>query len=118
MILLGDKTPTGDARAEGLPFQTMPRRFHQVSLDLLPERLIGGRMDTRPRADAIPAQLTDLYRERVPVAVVKTSGSGMGVKADERFAINFPVLIECVGLIIMGPVRHCMKAAKGGYVLG
>jgi hypothetical protein len=72
----------------------------------------------KPRNEPIPARLTDLYRERVSVSVLNLCRTWMGVKVRDRFTINFPVLVECDGLLVVGTVRHCMKTAKGGYVLG
>jgi hypothetical protein len=76
------------------------------------------RSEVRIRTAAIRARLSDLYRERVPVVVLNISPSGLGLKVDERFTIDFPVLVECEGLIIMANVRHCIPSVRGGYVLG
>jgi hypothetical protein len=72
----------------------------------------------RTPAQTIPAWLSDLYRDRAPVTVAYRSHSNLGVMVEDRFTINFPVLIECEGVAILGNVRHCLKAADGGYVLG
>ena len=69
-------------------------------------------------AEPIPAQLTDLYRDRAPVVVLKATRSILGLAVTDRFLIDFPVLIECDGLLILGNVRHCIRASHGGYVLG
>jgi hypothetical protein len=76
------------------------------------------RREPRVRTEAIPAYLTDLYRQRVPVVVLDVSRSGVGLKVDERFAVDLPVLLECQGLLIVGDIRHCVPAETGGYVLG
>ena len=66
----------------------------------------------------IPALLTDLYRERVPVWILNASSSGLGIRVEEPLTVNLPVLIECEGLIVVGNVRHCLKMQNGGYLLG
>ena len=87
--------------------------------EILMQRLgAGGLAAGKTRCAAIPAHLTDLWRERILVQVLNVTASGTGVKVDDRFPINFPVLLECQGLLIVGNVRHCVEAAGGGYILG
>ena len=76
------------------------------------------RKNMKMRNDPIPAELTDLYVERISVSVLNVWRCGVGLKVGQQFKINLPVLIECDGLVITGNVRHCVKAADGGYVLG
>ena len=76
------------------------------------------RRHARTRIEPLAAYLTDLFRERSPGQIVNISASGVGVKANEPFKVNFPVLVECRGLLIIGNVRHCLKASDGGYLLG
>jgi hypothetical protein len=90
----------------------------QLNLDLVPDFFAERRREIRLRTEAVPARLTDLYRDRLPVTVLNVSRGGLGVKVQERFIINLPVLLECDGLLIVGNVRHCVKAAKDGYILG
>jgi hypothetical protein len=66
----------------------------------------------------LAARLTDLDRERIRVSVLNVSTFGLALLVEDRFTLDFPVLIECGGLLIVGNVRHCVEAAKGGYVLG
>lgn len=65
----------------------------------------------------IPARLTDVFREGLPVTVVNVSPSGLGVKVEDKFKVGLPVIMECEGLLILGNVRHCLPA-EGGYLLG
>jgi hypothetical protein len=90
----------------------------QLTLDLVSGFAFQRRTEVRTRTGAVPAWLTDLYREHVPVAVLNVSRTGLGVMVADRFAINLPVLIECEGLLIVGNVRHCIMAANGSYLLG
>jgi hypothetical protein len=96
----------------------MLRLFRQLTLCLMSKSGAGRRTEARLRIEPLPGRLSDLYRERIPVQILNVSRSGIGVKVEECFAIDFPVLIECDDLLIVGNVRHCIKAAKGGYVLG
>jgi len=77
-----------------------------------------GRREPRTRNIPILAQLTDLYVDRISVVVVNVTRGGIGLKVEHRLRIDFPVLIECDGLVITGNVRHCVKASSGGYVIG
>jgi hypothetical protein len=96
----------------------MVHPFRQLTLSLFSQSATERRYSVSTRIQALPARLTDLYREQVPVEVLNVSAAGLGIKVDERFAIGFPVLIECDGLLIVGNIRHCIKASEGGYVLG
>ena len=96
----------------------MNERFRKLTLSLASTHHPERRWDPRNRTEPLPALLTDLYRERVPVSVLNVSHSGLGIKVSERFATDLPVLIECEGLAIVGNVRHCLRAADGGYVVG
>ena len=96
----------------------MRQSFRQATINLAAKSADDRRTEPRVRIDAIPAQLTDLYRERIPVSIVNASRSGLGLKVDEQFTINLPVLIECEELLIVGNVRHCLKATAGGFLLG
>lgn len=82
------------------------------------ESAIGRATRDRPPAQTIPGWLTDLYRERLPITVAYRSHSVLGAKVENPFTINFPVLIECEDVAILGNVRHCLKVADGGYLLG
>jgi hypothetical protein len=96
----------------------MVQQFRQLTFNLTRRSGADRRREGRTRTEPTPALLTDIYRDRIPVTVLNVSRSGLGVKVDERFDIDFPVLIECEGLLIIGIVRHCMKATGGGYILG
>jgi hypothetical protein len=90
----------------------------QLTLDLVPDFSVERRKETRTRTGPIPARLTDLYRDQIPVTVLNISRGGLGVKVEDPFAINLPVLLECDGLLIVAIVRHCITTAIGGFVLG
>jgi hypothetical protein len=96
----------------------MDHEFRQLTLSLALTHVPERKAEPRNGIEPIPARLTDLYRERVPILVLHVSHSGLGIKADERFTVNLPVLIECEDLVIVGDVRHCMSAAGGGFVVG
>ena len=96
----------------------MVHPFRQLTLSLVSKSASERRSEVRSRIEPLAARLTDLNRERVPVAILNVSSCGLGLKVDEPFAINFPVLIECDGLLVVGNVRHCIKCSRGGYVLG
>jgi hypothetical protein len=96
----------------------MDHHFRQLTLNLALTHDHERRVEPRNRTEPLPAQLTDLYRERVPVLVLNVSRSGLGIKTDERFSLDLPILIECEGLVIVGNVQHCMKAVGGGFILG
>lgn len=96
----------------------MRQSLRQVAFDLASKSANDRRSESRTRTEAIPARLTDLYRERVPVSILNVSRSGLGLKVEEHFTVNLPVLIECEGLLIICNVRHCVKASAGGYLLG
>lgn len=77
------------------------------------------RVEVRSRTEACPALLSDLYRECFPVTVLNISPSGVGVKVAAKLAVDFPVLLELNGRLILGNVRHCVRASDGaGYILG
>lgn len=76
------------------------------------------RSASRARIEPVNALVTDIDRQRVPGVVLNTSPGGIGLKVDDPFPTNFPVLLECDGLLIVGEVRHCKKASEGGYLLG
>jgi hypothetical protein len=101
-----------------LETSTMLQPFRELTLGLVSHSARERRSESRVRTEAIAARLTDIYRERVPVVVVNVSPSGLGLKVNDHLTPNFPVLIECQGLLIIGNVRHCMKAAKSGYIVG
>lgn len=92
--------------------------FRQLTLDLASKSVMDRRSEARTRTETISARLSDLYRERIPVSVLNVSASGMGVKVEDRFAIGFPVLLECDGLLVLGNVRHCIQVLGGGFLLG
>ena len=96
----------------------MLQPFRQLTLGLVSMSVFERRSETRTRTETLPARLTDIYRERVPMLVLNVSRSGLGLKVEEHLMLNFPVLVECERLLIIGSVRHCMRAAKGGYVVG
>jgi len=96
----------------------MLQPFRQLTLGLVSTSVLAGRWETRTRTETLPARLTDIYRERVPMLVLNVSRSGLGLKVEDHLMLNFPVLVECERLLIIGSVRHCMRAAKGGYVVG
>jgi hypothetical protein len=101
-----------------LETSTMLQPFRELTLGLVSPSARERRSESRVRTEGIQARLTDIYRERVPVVVLNLSRSGLGLKVNEHLRLNFPVLIECQGLLIIGNVRHCMKAAKSGYIAG
>ena len=86
--------------------------------NLMSESAVGRATRDRPLPQAIPAWLTDLYRERLPITVAYRSHSVLTTRVEDPFIINFPVLIECEDVAILGNVRHCLKSADGGYILG
>jgi hypothetical protein len=96
----------------------MLQPIRQLAFDLISDSLNARKSEAKARTDAIPARLTDIYVERIPVTVLSMSRCGIGLKVDERFRTDLPVLIECDGLLIVGDVRHCMKVSRGGFVLG
>jgi hypothetical protein len=99
-------------------FAQMMNCESQLTFDLSPMPPLDRRREMRSRTAPIPARLTDLYRERVNATLINISQSGLGLKVDERFIIDFPVLVEYDGLFVLGNVRHCLKANAGGYILG
>jgi hypothetical protein len=96
----------------------VPPSFRELALRMPLSSEAERRAEPRARAGMIPARLTDLYRERVPVWILNASRSGLGLKVEEPFTVNLPVLIECEGLIVVGNVRHCLRIHNGGYLLG
>ena len=96
----------------------MLQPFRQLTLGLVSTSVLERSSETRTRTETLPGRLTDIYRERVPMLVLNVSRSGLGLKVEEHLMLNFPVLVECERLLIIGSVRHCMRAAKGGYVVG
>ena len=93
--------------------------FRELTLGLGEEHGFERRTEVRTRIEAIPARLTDLYHDRLPVVVLNVSRSGLGLIALDKFAVDLPVLVECEGLLVVGSVRHCVKAADNtGYILG
>jgi hypothetical protein len=52
------------------------------------------------------------------VQVLNVSTSGLGIKSNEPFKVNFPVLIECLNLLVVANVRHCVKLSDESYLLG
>ena len=96
----------------------MPQSIRQLTFNLITESVRERRREAGMRTEPIPARLTDLYVENVPVAVLDISRSGIGLKVEQPFKTNLPVLIECDGLLITGNVRHCMRLTKGGFLLG
>jgi len=96
----------------------MLQPFRQLTLGLVSASVLERRSEARTRTETLPARLTDIYRERVPMLVLNVSRSGLGLKVEEHLMLNFPVLVECERLLIIGSVRHCMRAAQGGYVVG
>ena len=100
------------------PIVTMFLPFRQLALSSVANPPSERRSEQRIRIEPLEAKLSDLYRERVPVSVLNLSNCGLGVKVEDRFTTHLPVLIECAGLLIVGEVRHCMKVASGGFLLG
>jgi hypothetical protein len=96
----------------------MRRPTREKTQHFASQTLVERRETPRLRADSIPALLTDINRERIPVVILNMSRSGIGVKVEERFPLDFPVLLECDGLLIVGNVRHCVEATPSGYILG
>jgi len=105
----------GDRRATHVfPFQPMLQALRQVNS----RRVSRPQPQAKERLTPQPAQLTDLYRERMPVEVLNLTRSNLGLKVSERFTVNLPVLVEYAGLLVVATVRHCLPAEDGGYVLG
>lgn len=92
--------------------------LRQEALNTGVESACERREEARTRTEGLSARLTDIYRDRLPVAVVNISRSGLAVMVEDKFTVGFPVLLECKGLLIVGNVRHCVNTADGRYVLG
>ena len=105
----------GDRRAAtSSTTQTMQQPLRQMT----PRRVSHTQSQAKTRLEPKPAHLTDLYRQRMPVEVLNLTRSSVSLKVSERFTVNLPVLVEYAGLLVVGNVRHCVKADGGGYVLG
>ena len=94
-----------------------PRR-QQKKLSLVQKTANERRIEWRTRIEPLSAAVSDLYRERFSAYVLNVSTSGVGLKTSEKFKVNFPVLIECRDLLILGTVRHCLPSSDGQYLLG
>src|SRR5690349_17230252 len=87
-------------------------------LSLVRMSTLDRRAAIRTRIKPVAAWLSDLYREQYPAHILNVSDSGLGIKSGEEFKVNFPILIECADVFVLGNVRHCVKTADGQFLLG